>query len=112
GFTNRLLRPFAHAAACAYAPALAHYPGKGVLTGNPVRGGFAPRTAHAHRPPTRLLVFGGSQGSRILNRAMVAALPHLPGPEALAIVHQTGEAMREEVAAAYAQAGRTDEVRA
>src|SRR5205823_3895111 len=40
------------------------------------------------------------------------ALPHLPGAGALAVVHQTGEAMRDEVAAAYAQAGRADEVRA
>jgi UDP-N-acetylglucosamine--N-acetylmuramyl-(pentapeptide) pyrophosphoryl-undecaprenol N-acetylglucosamine transferase len=112
GFTNRILRPFAKAAACAYAPALAHYPGKGVLTGNPVRGGFVPRAKAARGGPAQLLVFGGSQGSRILNRAMVAALPHLPAADRLAIVHQTGEAMREEVAAEYAKAGRPADVRA
>jgi UDP-N-acetylglucosamine--N-acetylmuramyl-(pentapeptide) pyrophosphoryl-undecaprenol N-acetylglucosamine transferase len=113
GFTNRLLRPFVKAAACAYEPALAHYPGKGVLTGNPVRGGFAPApAARVATAAKTLLVFGGSQGSRVLNRAMVAALPALPGPHLLRIVHQTGEAMRAEVDAAYEQAGRAGEVHA
>ncbi len=112
GFTNRILRPFVDAAACAYEPALAHYPGKGHLTGNPVRGGFAPRRDRPAASSRNLLVFGGSQGSRILNRAMIAALPHLPPADTLGVVHQTGEAMREEVAAAYAQAGRAADVRA
>jgi UDP-N-acetylglucosamine--N-acetylmuramyl-(pentapeptide) pyrophosphoryl-undecaprenol N-acetylglucosamine transferase len=113
GFTNRVLRPFVKAAACAYEPALAHYPGKGVLTGNPVRGGFAPSSAERDAgAPKALLVFGGSQGSRILNRAMVAALPALPGPDLLRIVHQTGEAMRAEVETAYGKAGRGGEVHA
>ena len=52
---------------------------KGVLTGNPVRGRL--RRAAARRSTRRrltLLAFGGSQGSRILNRALVEALPHLP----------------------------------
>ena len=58
---------------------------KGVLTGNPVRGGFARIAAQgAREPPLTLLAFGGSQGSRVLNRALVAALPHLPAPTACA----------------------------
>jgi UDP-N-acetylglucosamine--N-acetylmuramyl-(pentapeptide) pyrophosphoryl-undecaprenol N-acetylglucosamine transferase len=112
GFTNRVLRPFVTAAACAYEPALAHYPGKGTLTGNPVRGGFGPRKKRETKGPLSLLVFGGSQGSRILNRAMMAALPNLPGRDRLAVVHQTGESMQGEVASAYAAAGREDEVKA
>lgn len=112
GFTNRVLRPFVKAAACAYSPALAHYPGKGVLTGNPVRGGFVPRATSRGEGPRTLLVFGGSQGSRVLNRAMTAALPSLPGPERLQIVHQTGPAMLAEVEGEYAKAGRAAEVRA
>ena len=112
GFTNRVLRPFVRAAACAYEPALVHYPGKGVLTGNPVRGGFVPGAARPAGGPRTLLVFGGSQGSRVLNRAMVAALPQLPAAERLAIVHQTGEALRAEVEAGYRQAGRAADVRA
>jgi UDP-N-acetylglucosamine--N-acetylmuramyl-(pentapeptide) pyrophosphoryl-undecaprenol N-acetylglucosamine transferase len=106
GFTNRVLGPFVNRAACAYEETRAYFGKKGVVTGNPVRGGFARLPRREHHPPLTLLVFGGSQGSRALNRAMVAALPHLPGPERLGIVHQTGERMREEVAAAYTAAGR------
>jgi UDP-N-acetylglucosamine--N-acetylmuramyl-(pentapeptide) pyrophosphoryl-undecaprenol N-acetylglucosamine transferase len=46
-----------------------------VLTGVPLREGFAPRTPAV--PPRVLLVTGGSQGARNLNRAVWAALPQL-----------------------------------
>jgi UDP-N-acetylglucosamine--N-acetylmuramyl-(pentapeptide) pyrophosphoryl-undecaprenol N-acetylglucosamine transferase len=110
GFTNRVLRPFVRHAACSYEASRVEFGEKFVLTGNPVRGGFARVPRKEHHPPYTLLTFGGSQGSRILNRALVAALPHLPGPDRLHIVHQTGEALREEVAAGYAGAGREAEV--
>jgi UDP-N-acetylglucosamine--N-acetylmuramyl-(pentapeptide) pyrophosphoryl-undecaprenol N-acetylglucosamine transferase len=110
GFTNRVLKPFVRHAACAYEEARREFGSKGVLTGNPVRGGFAALPRREHRTPYTLLVFGGSQGSRVLNQAVLAALPHLPGRERIRIVHQTGEAMRDEVAAAYAAAGREAEV--
>lgn len=110
GFTNRVLRPFVKACACSYEEARRSFGSKGVLTGNPVRGGFGRLPAKAHSVPSSLLVFGGSQGSRILNQAMIAALPRLPGPERLQVVHQTGEAMRDEVATAYASANRPAEV--
>jgi UDP-N-acetylglucosamine--N-acetylmuramyl-(pentapeptide) pyrophosphoryl-undecaprenol N-acetylglucosamine transferase len=110
GFTNRVLRPFVRAAACAYEEARAAFGEKGVLTGNPVRGGFASLPRREHRPPLTLLAFGGSQGSRVLNQALVAAIPRLPGPERLRLVHQTGPAMRDEVEAAWRAAGRETEV--
>jgi UDP-N-acetylglucosamine--N-acetylmuramyl-(pentapeptide) pyrophosphoryl-undecaprenol N-acetylglucosamine transferase len=110
GFTNRVLRPFVRRAACAYEEARQAFGRKGVLTGNPVRAAFTMLPAKAHHPPLTLLAFGGSQGSRVLNQALLASLPHLPGPDRLRIVHQTGDAMRGEVAAAYAAAGREAEV--
>jgi UDP-N-acetylglucosamine--N-acetylmuramyl-(pentapeptide) pyrophosphoryl-undecaprenol N-acetylglucosamine transferase len=110
GFTNRVLRPFVDVAACAYDEARAAFGAKGVLTGNPVRGGFALLPAKEPKEPLTLLAFGGSQGSRVLNQALVAALPSLPGPDELRIVHQTGPAMRDEVDAAYRQAARPAEV--
>ncbi|HEY7923996.1 MAG TPA: undecaprenyldiphospho-muramoylpentapeptide beta-N-acetylglucosaminyltransferase [Vicinamibacteria bacterium] len=110
GFTNRVLKPFVDAAACAYEEARVSFGAKGVLTGNPVRGGFAALPEKPHRPPLTLLAFGGSQGSRVLNRALVAALPKLPGADALRIVHQTGPAMQPEVEAAYRAAARPAEV--
>jgi UDP-N-acetylglucosamine--N-acetylmuramyl-(pentapeptide) pyrophosphoryl-undecaprenol N-acetylglucosamine transferase len=106
GFTNRVLRPFVQAAACAYEEARVAFGDKGVVTGNPVRGGFTRLPRREHRHPLTLLAFGGSQGSRALNRALVAALERLPGEDRLRIVHQTGERMRSEVAEAYEAAGR------
>jgi UDP-N-acetylglucosamine--N-acetylmuramyl-(pentapeptide) pyrophosphoryl-undecaprenol N-acetylglucosamine transferase len=110
GFTNRVLRPFVRRAACAYEETRGYYGKKGVVTGNPVRSGFARLPRREHRPPLSLLAFGGSQGSQVLNQAMVAALPHLPGPDRLRIVHQTGPRMRDEVTSAYEAVGRGDEV--
>ncbi len=110
GFTNRVLSPFVGAAACAYDETRRAFGKKGVVTGNPVRGGFAVLPAKEHRPPMSLLAFGGSQGSRVLNEALVQAIPHLPPPDRLRIVHQTGEAMRAWVDAAYAAARRPAEV--
>ncbi len=110
GFTNNVLRPFVRAAACAYDEARVRFGAKGVLTGNPVRGGFATLAPKTHARPLSLLAFGGSQGSRVLNRALLAALPLLPPPAELRIVHQTGPAMRDEVASAYQAAGREGEV--
>ena len=110
GFTNRLLKPFVQAAACAYDETRAYFGAKGVVTGNPVRGGFASLPPKQHHEPLTLLVFGGSQGSRILNDALLAALPLLPPASRLRLVHQTGPAMHEAVAQAYRSAGREAEV--
>ncbi len=110
GFTNRVLKPFVRVAACAYEEARVAFGAKGVVTGNPVRGGFASLAPKSHGQPLTLLAFGGSQGSRVLNRALLAALPQLPSVEKLRIVHQTGPAMRDEVASAYLAAGREAEV--
>lgn len=112
GFTNRMLRSFVARAACAYEPARAFFGTKGVLTGNPVRRSFASLPPKAHGTPMTLLAFGGSQGSRVLNRALMDAAGQWPGPERLRLVHQTGEAQRDEVARAYARAGRPAEVTA
>jgi UDP-N-acetylglucosamine--N-acetylmuramyl-(pentapeptide) pyrophosphoryl-undecaprenol N-acetylglucosamine transferase len=111
GFTNRVLRPFVDAAACAYEATLPFYAKKGVLTGNPVRAAFfGIGRKPAGAGPLTLLAFGGSQGSRVLTRALVSALPHLPGVAQLRIVHQTGPAMLDEVTAAYRAAAREAEV--
>ncbi len=53
--------------------------------------------------PIRLLVFGGSQGAGQLNEAMIGAA-HALDAQTLEVFHQTGEADRERVAQAYAEA--------
>jgi len=110
GFTNRVLKPFVRHAACSYEETRRAFGTKGVVTGNPVRGGFAKLAPKWHVPPLTLLAFGGSQGARVINKTLVDALKHLPGPDRLRIVHQTGAAARDEVATAYAAARRPAEV--
>ncbi len=61
----------------------------------------ARRTAAA---PFRLLVFGGSQGARQINEAMMAAAPRLAALE-VKVFHSTGEADRGRVSEAYKEAG-------
>lgn len=107
GWTNRVLARFVDRAAVSFEQALPYFRGKAVVTGNPVRREFF------EIPPKRresgtlsLLVFGGSQGARAINDAMVAALPLLKSlPVTLRIKHQTGAADFEKVTTAYAAAG-------
>jgi UDP-N-acetylglucosamine--N-acetylmuramyl-(pentapeptide) pyrophosphoryl-undecaprenol N-acetylglucosamine transferase len=108
GWTNRVLARFVDKATVSFAEALPYFRGKGVLTGNPVRSEFfeiPPRQRDGAR--LSLLVFGGSQGARAINEAMVAALPKLP-KESLRVTHQTGEAEVEKVQRGYEAAGWKD----
>jgi UDP-N-acetylglucosamine--N-acetylmuramyl-(pentapeptide) pyrophosphoryl-undecaprenol N-acetylglucosamine transferase len=106
GFTNRLLIRWAKKAVVAFENSLAYFKGKGVFLGNPVREEF-----YRIRPKPRaailtLLVFGGSQGSRVLNEAMTAALPLLmPERENLRLFHQTGKGDFDKVKESYVQNG-------
>jgi UDP-N-acetylglucosamine--N-acetylmuramyl-(pentapeptide) pyrophosphoryl-undecaprenol N-acetylglucosamine transferase len=59
--------------------------------------------------PARLFIFGGSQGARQINEAMIQALPKLD-PARIQIVHQTGDADRDRVRAAYAEGAFEAEV--
>jgi len=107
GWTNRVLARFVDRAAVSFEQALPYFRGKAVVTGNPVRREFF-EIPPKHREPGRLslLIFGGSQGARAINEAMVAALPLLKElPVSLSIKHQTGAADLEKVNAAYAAAG-------
>ncbi|HEX6626286.1 MAG TPA: undecaprenyldiphospho-muramoylpentapeptide beta-N-acetylglucosaminyltransferase [Pyrinomonadaceae bacterium] len=107
GFTNRRLALFVRAAAVSFEAALPYFRGKGVVTGNPIRREFFEVPAK-ERDPSRfsLLIFGGSQGARAVNEAMVAALPHLAEHRAvLRVTHQTGKLDFEKVREGYRAAG-------
>ncbi len=101
GIANRLLSRIATRTAVGLESANAGLPRPGAVTGNPVRPEFfaVPPVLAAARPG-RLLVFGGSQGSAALNRAMVEAAPLL-SRERLEVIHQTGEKRLEETRRAY-----------
>lgn len=125
GQTNRLAGRFAKRLFVGFPGAVAAFDARGdarrvQCLGIPLRRaltdafGAAPARRNAC-PPYRLFVFGGSQGARQLNEAMIAAAPRLAeslGAGSLEVLHQTGEADRGRVAEAYSAAGLRAEVAA
>jgi UDP-N-acetylglucosamine--N-acetylmuramyl-(pentapeptide) pyrophosphoryl-undecaprenol N-acetylglucosamine transferase len=111
GFTNRVLARFVNAAALSFADAQKYFGKRGVVTGNPVRLDFARLPKKARGEKLSVLIFGGSQGARAINQAMIAALPLLaPRKSRLDITHQTGETDFEGTRRAYVEAGFDDAV--
>src|SRR5262249_46484124 len=74
-----------------------------IVTGNPIRKEFFQAALRTTNNEQRtLLVFGGSQGSHILNQTMAGALLFLARLKGrLNIVHQTGTRELDDVRAAY-----------
>lgn len=101
GIANRLLNRFATRTAVGLAEANRRLPRPGVVTGTPVRPEFfAVPPIDPLATTRRLLVFGGSQGSRVLNRVMAEAAPLLAA-DRVEVIHQTGEKELEETRARY-----------
>lgn len=103
GYTNRLLARLARRRLCAFPGSLP----RAEVVGNPVRAAIADLPEPARRfadraGPPRLLVLGGSQGARALNRMLAPALARLEME--VAVRHQAGRGL-EEARAAYAAAG-------
>ena len=112
GLANRIAAKTAKAS-CVHFQDTCRFLPNCTVTGVPVRKAFfdiRPRPADSQ---PSLLVFGGSQGARAINNAVVAALPpireKLPN---LKIVHQTGAKEFEPVQAGYAAADFPADVRA
>jgi UDP-N-acetylglucosamine--N-acetylmuramyl-(pentapeptide) pyrophosphoryl-undecaprenol N-acetylglucosamine transferase len=105
GVTNRWLAPIADLVVASFDDSRAAFRGRVEVLGNPVRPAVvsAGRTALPDAPS--ILVFGGSQGARAINRAMVGSLPALSKIAGLSIMHQTGEADFVETKHAYEAAG-------
>ncbi len=108
GMANRLVGKRVAAAAVNFAPAAAYFRNARV-TGIPVRREFfalPPRSAQDTTAHPHLLVFGGSQGARVLNQSMpqiiAALLAAVPG---LTVLHQAGARHAESTQAAYAASG-------
>jgi UDP-N-acetylglucosamine--N-acetylmuramyl-(pentapeptide) pyrophosphoryl-undecaprenol N-acetylglucosamine transferase len=105
GLANRLVGHWVKAAAVNFAPAAKYFHGAQV-TGIPARREFFELAARPPNAAPHLLVFGGSQGARVLNRMMpqlaAALLAAVPG---LTILHQAGAAHADETRAAYQASG-------
>jgi UDP-N-acetylglucosamine--N-acetylmuramyl-(pentapeptide) pyrophosphoryl-undecaprenol N-acetylglucosamine transferase len=113
GLANRLLARFA-TRICAGWPGTAAAFGGGErvqVTGVPLRtalirafAGGAEGEKLCSDERVHLFAFGGSQGARQINDALVGALPALD-PARVAVVHQTGESDRARVEEAWRAAG-------
>jgi UDP-N-acetylglucosamine--N-acetylmuramyl-(pentapeptide) pyrophosphoryl-undecaprenol N-acetylglucosamine transferase len=136
GMANKVLAPWVDRVFLSYRAAASYFrPEKVRVTGTPIRRAFlegagtryeargegeakerhedigseAPRPSPL-APCRTLLIFGGSQGSHAINRAVVEALPHLHMLEAgWSVIHQTGEADHRMVGTAYRAAGLAEE---
>ena len=114
GMTNRILARFVDRAYVAFEQTEQVFgASKSRLTGNPVRQQFVEHARLALADPEgfesrarTVLVLGGSQGARKLNEDLPRALAQAGVANLnLEVVHQTGEAMREEVEAIYRELG-------
>ncbi|HEY3447316.1 MAG TPA: undecaprenyldiphospho-muramoylpentapeptide beta-N-acetylglucosaminyltransferase [Myxococcales bacterium] len=114
GFTNRVLSKFAKAVFTAFPGAERHFPKRKVqMLGNPIRRQLLDNYLKNSVPHEKfnLLVFGGSQGSHVVNQRMLEAVPFLDSVrDKLVIQHQTGEKEVDKVREGYAQQSANAEV--
>ncbi len=108
GLTNRIACRFAAEVYLAFACARRFFPKRGHLrlAGNPLREQVttgsrsrALRLFRLEESRRTVLVFGGSQGARSINDALLAALPQFAGKEDVQFLVQTGEADYDRVVA-------------
>ncbi|HTU70274.1 MAG TPA: undecaprenyldiphospho-muramoylpentapeptide beta-N-acetylglucosaminyltransferase [Candidatus Baltobacteraceae bacterium] len=115
GLTNRLLAPLVDEVWGAFADGDAHFTGKYVHTGIPVRAALRAlpsRDAAVERlglstKRQTLLAVGGSQGARTINDALTSLLTSDGLPQGWQLVHVTGEKEYDRVRSAL---GRSDGV--
>ena len=103
GMSTRGLNRIATRTAVGVAAANERLSRPGIVTGTPVRPEFFVAPAVGTRPrgaAPRVLVFGGSQGAAVLNRAMADAARELEA-DGIVAIHQTGEKHLESTRARY-----------
>jgi UDP-N-acetylglucosamine--N-acetylmuramyl-(pentapeptide) pyrophosphoryl-undecaprenol N-acetylglucosamine transferase len=111
GSANQLLAKFSRRVAVSYPSAEKYFPpNQVIITGNPVRSEVAQGDIHSARQMFNfteskpvVFVLGGSQGSQIINRAVVKILPRIL--ERTQVIHQTGEKNYDEVVHMAAEYG-------
>ena len=117
GRANRFLAGRVTSIATGFPMPEADYPDKTVFTGNPVRRPVLLAAGAAYEmpgvgKPFRLLVFGGSQGARVMSDVVPGAIQHL-GEGLRTRLHVTQQAREEDiprVAKMYAALGITHDV--
>lgn len=114
GLTNRVLARIVDRVFISFAQSRPYLKAKSVVTtGNPVRAELTapPVTARDPQSPFTILVVGGSQGARAINRAFAEAFSLLNREEeSVRVIHQTGQTDYERVSADYQEKGLRGEL--
>jgi UDP-N-acetylglucosamine--N-acetylmuramyl-(pentapeptide) pyrophosphoryl-undecaprenol N-acetylglucosamine transferase len=110
GFTHRRLAPYVARALVSFEETAAWFPeGRTEVTGLPVRSELFSAPPKPKNDPPVLLITGGSQGSRTLNRAMEQSWP-LWRKNEIRLLHQTGKAAFEALEPAFRASGLMGEI--
>ncbi len=110
GFTHRHLARFVTRALLSFAEAERWFPkGRTEVTGMPIREEFFAIPAKPRGSVVTVLITGGSQGSRTLNRAVEESWP-LWDRARIRLIHQIGSRMYSELAPKFDESGMPGEV--
>jgi UDP-N-acetylglucosamine--N-acetylmuramyl-(pentapeptide) pyrophosphoryl-undecaprenol N-acetylglucosamine transferase len=110
GFTHRHLARFVSRALLSFAEAQRWFPkGRSEVTGMPIREEFFAIPTKPRVPVVTVLITGGSQGSRTLNRAVEESWP-LWDRARIRLIHQIGSRMYSELAPKLNESGMPGEV--
>ena len=110
GFTHRHLARFVSRALLSFAEAERWFPkGRTEVTGLPIRAEFFDVPAKPRGSVVTVLITGGSQGSRTLNRAAEESWPLWP-KDRVRLIHQTGSLMYADLAPKFREAGVQGEI--
>jgi UDP-N-acetylglucosamine--N-acetylmuramyl-(pentapeptide) pyrophosphoryl-undecaprenol N-acetylglucosamine transferase len=110
GLANRVVAPLARRIFLAFESTRQFFKQTTVrVVGMPVRRAFLEQRAVGREAITssgrHLLIFGGSQGAKAINSAVIEALPALRAIKELRVTHQTGTQDHDRVVTAYREAG-------
>jgi UDP-N-acetylglucosamine--N-acetylmuramyl-(pentapeptide) pyrophosphoryl-undecaprenol N-acetylglucosamine transferase len=110
GFTHRHLARFVARALVSFPETARWFPeGRSEVTGLPVRTEFFSIPRKPRGQTLTVLILGGSQGSRTLNRAVEESWP-LWAKESIRLLHQTGAAAYEDIAPRFQKSGVNGEI--
>jgi UDP-N-acetylglucosamine--N-acetylmuramyl-(pentapeptide) pyrophosphoryl-undecaprenol N-acetylglucosamine transferase len=112
GFTHRRLARFVAKALVSFEETLRYFPkGRAEVTGRPVAPEFFAIEPKPRAEALTVLITGGSQGSRTLNRAAEESWP-LWKKGSVCLIHQTGERGFAELASKFQASGVAGEISA
>ncbi len=110
GFTHRRLARFVARALVSFPETARWFPaGRVEVTGMPVRREFFGVPIKSRRGILTVLITGGSQGSRTLNRAVEESWP-LWRENSVRLLHQTGVAAYQDISTRFRQSGLEGEI--